>query len=112
MNQQTIILTVLFLSTFYSGCGTDPGQNCVPGSTQECVCAPGVEGIQTCDEEGAGWDPCSCTETDTSTDPDVPVDTPYEGTCGTCIATGTSDPPWGGDPDSFICGYCGVDVLL
>ena len=37
-----------------------PPWSCVPGETQPCPCADGLEGLMTCDAQGAGFGECDC----------------------------------------------------
>lgn len=37
-----------------------PPWTCVPGETQPCPCADGLEGLLTCDAQGAGFGECDC----------------------------------------------------
>ncbi len=45
-----------------TGFNSDSGQGgaCVPGVTQVCLCAPKVEGVQSCRDDGKGWKACDC----------------------------------------------------
>src|SRR4051794_1454040 len=42
-----------------SGSGGGAGI-CALGATQECVCAGGTNGAQSCRDDGAGWKSCEC----------------------------------------------------
>lgn len=44
---------------------------CVPGLTQECLCAGAVPGAQFCNSQGTAWAPCECV----APTPDVVADT-------------------------------------
>ena len=35
-------------------------QQCMPGKVDVCPCADGNSGLQTCADDGASWDKCSC----------------------------------------------------
>lgn len=37
-----------------------PPWSCVPGETQPCPCADGLEGLRTCDPQGSGFGECDC----------------------------------------------------
>ncbi len=44
--------------------GVDP--NCMPGSTQPCICPGGMSGEQTCAADGASFGSCECPGTDSA----------------------------------------------
>lgn len=47
--------------------GGAPGNACIPGETQTCLCVGGGEGVQVCNAEGSGYGECACVgETNTS----------------------------------------------
>lgn len=45
-----------------SGAG-GAGDACVPGKTESCACPGGAEGVQSCNEDGTGFDACECGST-------------------------------------------------
>jgi len=67
-------LAVLAVATAL-GCSSDGSERiCDPGSTQTCVCGGGVEGGQTCSDDGTRWGECDCVVPDASTDVDAATD--------------------------------------
>jgi len=42
------------------GGGGGSSMGCVPGSTQLCLCAPGSQGVQSCNADGRGYGACLC----------------------------------------------------
>jgi len=57
-------LAALLLLFFCASC--DEGSTntvCDPGATQSCLCESGQPGVQSCNWNGSGWDPCQgCAE--------------------------------------------------
>ena len=54
---------LLVAAIFALGCPAtrnSPSGKCTPGITQECLCAIHVPGIQSCKEDGTGFNTCSC----------------------------------------------------
>lgn len=43
-----------------SGGGSGGSGGCLPGATNLCLCAPAVQGIQICKEDGKGYAACDC----------------------------------------------------
>jgi hypothetical protein len=71
-----VAVSILFLLSGAIGCGDDGGiSQCVPGSSQTCACAVGVQGMQTCNEAGT-YGACECetppSDTTTTTDQGAP----------------------------------------
>ncbi len=53
----------------WSTCQCSGGkQNCVPGSTQVCVCPGNKQGAQSCANDGLRWEACQCEGAKPSTD--------------------------------------------
>ena len=56
----------LFVAAIALGACTSPSSSgggvagCIPGATNLCLCAPGVQGVQACGPNGAGYLPCQC----------------------------------------------------
>jgi len=50
-----------------------PGQACVPGATQTCVCAGGAGGGQKCNSSGTAWENCQCSALPDAALPDTRV---------------------------------------
>jgi hypothetical protein len=88
-----------------------PPWACVPGETQPCPCAEGLEGLRTCDPQGSGFGECDCSPgavsqgpPATSTDTDTGTGS---GTADTGTGPGdTTDPTPGstGEPDPTTSG--------
>lgn len=89
-----------------------PPWACVPGETQPCPCPDGLEGLLTCDPQGAGFGECDCspgavsqgppptsggTETDTGSGTAGSSDTASEATSG---STSPPDPTTSGGSSS------------
>lgn len=55
----TVAASVLALS-FTAGCNGEENQTCSPGKTRTCPCVGQSEGVQTCREDGSGWNSCEC----------------------------------------------------
>jgi hypothetical protein len=53
--KQILLLIILALLT---ACGAAPGNDCVEGVTQECLCVGGGTGVQTCRPGGNAWGEC------------------------------------------------------
>jgi len=53
-------LAALFAQACSGEPNTNPGGRCVPGATNACVCAGGLEGVQVCNATGDGYAPCDC----------------------------------------------------
>ena len=54
-----IIILAMAAAILAAGCSSDGGggeKACVPGTTQDCKCAPGQPGIQTCRPTGTGFE--------------------------------------------------------
>lgn len=67
-------LALIVGSLVWVACSGDPQTvqpQCVSGITQACLCAPGVDGVQTCNATGA-FDPCMCPEADQGIDACAP----------------------------------------
>lgn len=62
---------------------TGPGDTCLPGSTQACLCTGGAQGVQTCTADGTSLSECDCTQD--------PTDGPGP-TSGADTTAGTTDP--------------------
>jgi len=42
-----------------AGCQQQEG-TCLPGMPQRCFCPDGTQKMQTCRQDGSGWEPCAC----------------------------------------------------
>ena len=52
------------------GCSDDSSSKvCTPGQTQQCYCAGGAKGGQSCLTDGSGWSACNCGQQDSGTTP-------------------------------------------
>ena len=61
------VLLVAFgfgLSLALCGCSAD--RVCEPGTLQYCPCLDRTDGLQECADDGSGWRPCECSESDPS----------------------------------------------
>ncbi|MBT9555178.1 MAG: carboxypeptidase regulatory-like domain-containing protein [Myxococcales bacterium] len=71
----------LGLALWSCGDAATDGGVCEAGRVETCPCPGGAEGVQTCREDGTGWGLCDgCvgsdgSDTDTTTTPDVALDT-------------------------------------
>ena len=82
-----------------TGCQDSVRQTCEPGATQPCLCIGGVDGVQTCADDGAWWGDCQC-EDCRCDDADGDAD---------CDADADGDADADADGDSDIPGF---DVRL
>jgi len=48
--------------------GTTGGTACAPNQQQECHCADGTEGYQTCAPDGSAYGPCECSDPGSTSD--------------------------------------------
>ena len=76
-----------------------PPWACVPGETQPCPCDDGLEGLMTCDVQGAGFGECDCSPGAVSQGP-APTSTGTgsgtgSDTAGTSMGETTVDPTSG-----------------
>lgn len=103
-----------------------PPWSCVPGETQPCPCADGLEGLLTCDAQGAGFGECDCspgavsqgppptstgsgseTGSDTAGSGDTTVD-PTSGSSGAPDPSTTSSSSGAPDPSTTSGGSTGA----
>lgn len=78
MRRITVAMFVLFTSL--TGCNLDEAEEriCEPGRVQTCPCVLGNQGIQTCRENGLGWQECQCTQVQTPQEPSKAVSLPIQ----------------------------------
>lgn len=69
-----------------------PPWSCVPGETQPCPCADGLEGLRTCDAQGSGFGECDCSPGAVSQGPPPTSTGSDTGTGSGTEATGSSGP--------------------
>jgi len=62
----TVLITLLL-----TGC---PEKECAAGATQACLCAGAESGAQVCNDDGMGWGPCDCAQSDDDDDDTLPGD--------------------------------------
>jgi len=62
----TVLITLLL-----TGC---PEKECAAGATQACLCAGAESGAQVCNDDGMGWGPCDCAQSDDDDDDTIPGD--------------------------------------
>jgi len=75
MMQKNIVGSfVLTAVVLLAACNGGKGTVCEAGRTVSCACGSGVEGTQTCLDDGSGWDLCRCPSPDADVDEDVAVD--------------------------------------
>ncbi|MFO0556168.1 MAG: hypothetical protein U0271_47765 [Polyangiaceae bacterium] len=72
------VITMLNLLVSVACGGNDP-ERCVPGEQVSCACPNDTNGVQACNEEGTGFDACTC------------ADPPVGGSGGIGAAGGSSD---------------------
>lgn len=66
-----------------------PPWACVPGETQPCPCAEGLEGLRTCDPQGSGFGECDCSPGAVSQGPPATSTGSESGTGSGTADTGT-----------------------
>ncbi len=69
--------------------GMPPGGECLPGSTQTCLCPGGADGVQACNADGSGLTECDCSSDPTDGPATTAADTTTT-TSGGPIDTGSS----------------------
>ncbi len=91
---------------------SDTDWSCEPGTTQNCLCGVGLEGIQRCKDDGSGWGPCECGGGDVDTDVDGDIDTDVDGDIDTDVDVDTdtdTDMDVDGDIDTDVDGDADTD---
>lgn len=53
------LLSFALLSFVGTGCSSNDSKSCTAGTTQECLCAGGAKGVQTCAADGESWGTCA-----------------------------------------------------
>jgi hypothetical protein len=84
---------VLGIMTAMAACGSAGGTTntgggsptgCTPGKTETCACVGGTMGVQTCKDDGRGFDECQCSTTTTSSGTGGASSSSSSGSMGTC----------------------------
>ena len=57
---RSFIAITLLVVLFGYGCGSEDAGVCDPGATQLCFCDASTQVVQTCREDGTGWQACPC----------------------------------------------------
>ncbi|MBW1808725.1 MAG: hypothetical protein JRJ87_11075, partial [Deltaproteobacteria bacterium] len=48
------------ISLLFISCSSSNGNVCEPGQRRECNCSSDWQGLQTCKDDGSGWEECEC----------------------------------------------------
>jgi hypothetical protein len=77
--------------TSNSGGGGGSQSGCTPGKTEACACVGGTMGVQTCKDDGRGFDACQCGTASSSSGTGGATSSSSSGNVGTC-GNGTIEP--------------------